>query len=117
MEGVAVPLPPCVQVALAAEAAAAAEVMVLGVGVLPVASRERTSITRCGQVLSTRFAAARTSSMMEGGWVARVVRAICVREGRDAGDEPRKPQSVDVYKCVTLRRKGSPKCIGAGRPR
>jgi len=52
-----------------------------------------------------------------GGCVARVVRAIWVREGRDAGNVPRKPQSVEVYRCVTLRRNGSPKCTGAGCPR
>ena len=81
IEGVGVALPPCMQEAAAAAAvvAAAAEVLAaiaVGVGVLPVELRERTSMTRWGHVLSTRLAAARTSSMTEGGCVARVERAI-----------------------------------------
>ena len=77
IEGVAVPIPPCAQEAgvAAAAAAAALAAIVVGVGVLPVESRERTSMTRWGQVLSTRLAAARTSSITEGGCVARVERA------------------------------------------
>jgi hypothetical protein len=55
--------------------------------------------------------------MIAGGCAARVDRAMCVRAGRDAGEEPRKPVRVDVYRCVTRCRNGSPKCIGAGRPR
>ena len=55
--------------------------------------------------------------MIAFGCAARVDSAICVRAGRDAGDEPRKPVSVDVYRCVTRCKNGSPKCIGAGRPR
>jgi len=76
IEGVVVPLLPGVQDAAAAAAAAALAAMAVGVGVEPVESRERTSITRCGQVLSMRLAAARTSSMTEGVCVARVERAI-----------------------------------------
>ena len=117
IEGVAVPIPPCAQEAAVAAAAAVLAAIAAGVGVLPVESRERTSMTRWGHVLSTRLAAASTSSMTEGGCVARVERAIWVREGRDAGDVPRKPQRVDVYRWVTSRKNGSPKCTGAGRPR
>jgi hypothetical protein len=41
-----------------------------------------------------------------------------VREDGEGGrDVPRKPKSVDTYRCVTLRSKGSPKCTGAGRLR
>ena len=82
----------------------------------PVVSRERTSMTRCGHELSTRRAAAMTSSMTGDGCVARVQSATCVSVGSEAGDVPRKPESVEVYRCVTPRRKGSPKCTGAGRP-
>jgi hypothetical protein len=76
IEGVAVPIPPCAQEAVVDAAAAALAAMAVDVGVLPVESRERTSMTRWGQVLSMRLAAARTSSMIEGGCVARVVREI-----------------------------------------
>jgi hypothetical protein len=77
IEGAAVPIPPCAQEAVVAAAAAAAlAAIAVGMGVLPAESRERTSITRWGQVLSTRLAAASTSSMTEGGCVARVERAI-----------------------------------------
>src|SRR5258707_12398916 len=93
MDGVVVPLLPCVQVAAAAAAAAVLAAIVVGVGVLPVPSRERTSMTRCGQVLSTRLAAARTSSMTEGGCLARGGRGIWGKEGGDEGGLPRKPKS------------------------
>ena len=43
IEGVALPIPPCAQEAIAA--AAALPAIVVGVGVLPVESRERTSMT------------------------------------------------------------------------
>jgi hypothetical protein len=65
MECVTVLLIACVQEALAATAAAAAAEVTAGLGVLPVASRERTSMARCGQALSTRLAAVSTSSMVE----------------------------------------------------
>ena len=48
---------------------------------------------------------------------ARVVSATCVSAGSDARDESRKPERVEVCRCVTLRKKGSAKCTGAGRPR
>ena len=46
IEGVAVPIPPCEQEAAVAAAAAVLAAIAAGVGVLPVESRERTSMTR-----------------------------------------------------------------------
>ena len=107
MEGVAMLLPAPVPPPL----------LLLVVGPLPAASSVSTRMTRFGHELSMRRAAAITSSMTCAGCAARVESATCVRAGSEAGEVPRKPVSVDVYRCVTLRKKGSPKCTGAGRPR